>query len=338
MGVRMPTPPPPAPAATRLIIRAIRDEDARLVQQHPLLGKDDLVALGLWAAAWVGIAAMVAGALGPGLPLPLAAIGVALCLSTLHELEHDLIHELYWADRPWLGHLVLFSIWIAKGSLDPWSRGRIHRWHHQVSGQDDDIEERLIGLGLPWGPRRLLLSLIPAASGLVVPDIRRAVLARVALGAPRADLRAPRGWAIVQGITALMLGLPLCALIAWLVGAPWAPALLWLYVIPNMMRHTAIVVMSSNSHYTGIPRSELALQNQILDHWAFWPLQALCWNFGATHVLHHFVVKQPFWRRTLAFRRLRPTLVANGMPHHDLGSFARANQRGPALTTGRPSA
>lgn len=331
----MSLPPLPSPAATRLIIRAIRDEDARLVEQHPLLGRDDLVALGLWAGAWVGIAAMVVAALGAGLPMPVAAVGVALCLSTLHELEHDLIHELYWADRPWLGHLVLFTIWIAKGSLDPWSRGRLHRWHHQVSGQPEDVEERLIGLGLPWGPRRALLSLLPAASALVVPEIVRDVRARAAQGGQRPDTRAPRWWGIVKAINALLLGAPLWVGLAWLLEVPAALPLLWLYVVPNLMRHTAIVVMSSNSHYTGIPRSELALQNQILDHWIFWPLQALCWNFGATHVLHHFVVKQPFWRRTLAFRRLRPTLVANGMPHNDLGSFARANQRGAALPSGR---
>lgn len=330
----MQLPPLPAPAATRHIIRAIRDEDARLLAAWPLLGRDDLVAFGFWVLSFVGIAVAALLFLQLGLPWPLAVVAVAFCTATLHELEHDLIHELYFDDRPALRQLVLFSIWLGKGSLDPWSRGRIHRFHHAVSGQDEDVEERLIGLGLPWGWRRALVTLSPVGSALLVPEIIRAVRARAAEGGPRLDISAPVWWPIMRAANVAIFGLPALLLILALAGQGWAWSVIVLWVLPNMLRHSAIVLMSSNSHYMGIPRSELALQNQILDHWVFWPAQLFCWNFGATHVLHHFVVKQPFWRRTLAFRRLRPTLVANGMPTNDLWTFARANYRGTASPAG----
>jgi hypothetical protein len=112
----------------------------------------------------------------------------------------------------------------------------------------------------------------------------------------------------------------------WLAGAGWAAPLLVLWVLPNTLRHAAIVTMSSSSHYTDIERGQLVQQNQILDHPVLWLLQLFCWNFGATHVLHHFVVQQPFWRRTLVFGTVRATLVEHGVRANDLGSFGRANR------------
>ena len=44
-------------------------------------------------------------------------------------------------------HAMFFVIWFAKLSLNPWYRRRIHLKHHLLSGQQTDIEERLIGLG-----------------------------------------------------------------------------------------------------------------------------------------------------------------------------------------------
>ena len=59
----------------------------------------------------------------------------------------------------------------------------------------------------------------------------------------------------------------------------------------------------------------------------FWPLQVFCWNFGATHVLHHFLVRQTFWRRTLIFKDVRQELIDNGVHCNDFGTFVRANRR-----------
>ena len=127
------------------------------------------------------------------LSTPWTVLGVALGLSVLHELEHDLIHDLY-LPQPVIRLGVLTTIWLAKASIDPWTRGDWHRWHHAVSGQAEDIEERLIGLGLPWGPLRALITVLPAAAILLRPSIRQAFWHRAKEGGRRPRWTSPRGW------------------------------------------------------------------------------------------------------------------------------------------------
>ncbi|MFP6686166.1 MAG: hypothetical protein VB934_15725, partial [Polyangiaceae bacterium] len=161
-----------SPEITRRIRTAIREADTRLVVKHPWLGRDDMVAIGFFVAA-LGLACGSALAWTYGLlPAPLTVCLIAFSISAFHELEHDLIHDLY-LRQPLVRLVILTTIWFAKASLDPWSRGRLHRWHHAVSGQTEDIEERLIGLGLPWGPFRLLITFVAPASLLLGPAIAR---------------------------------------------------------------------------------------------------------------------------------------------------------------------
>ena len=311
---------------TRQVVDALREVDARLVASHPWLGRDDLVAAGLFVAATGLIAACVVGWTAGVLATPWTILGIMLATSVLHEMEHDLIHDLYLA-HPVVRVPVLTTIWFVKASIDPWTRGRWHRWHHKVSGQEEDIEERLIGLGLPWGPFRVLITCYPPASIVLKPGLTRAVLRRVAEGAKNPQLLGPKRWLALHGVTGLLSVLPLVAIYGLVVGAAWAWPLLVLWVLPNTIRHGAIAFMSSNSHYTHIQRGVVVQQNQILDHPVFWPLQVLCWNFGATHVVHHFFVRQPFWRRTLIFGEIRQLLVDHGVPANDLQTFRRANRR-----------
>ena len=319
-------PSPAAVSANRRIVTALREADARLLARHPLLGRNDLVSMVFFLGACGTIAALVVGWFSGTVPTVAAIIGLALALSVLHELEHDLIHDLYLA-QPIIRPTVLTVIWMSKASVDPWLRGRWHLWHHRVSGQPEDVEERLIGLGMPWGPYRVLITLLPLASLFIKPSLKRAVVARVAAGGKRPDFRYPRAGWFFQGMTGLFVCLPLIAIGGLVADAAWAWPLLVLWVLPNIIRHTAIVIMSSNSHYTAITRGAVVEQNQIIDHPMFWPLQVFCWNFGATHVLHHFMVRQPFWRRTMVFSAVRQTLIENGVPANDLGTFRRANRR-----------
>ena len=313
------------------INRAILAEEARLRAAHPWLARQDLLGAAVFSASLLWIGAAGAGWLAGGLPWWATVPLIALGLSLLHELEHDLIHDLYFRDRPRAQDAMLAVIFLSKMSLDPWSRRRIHLRHHRVSGQETDIEERLIGLGLPLGPRRLLLTLIPAFSALVVPGIVRALRAdrRRRRTTARAD-RAARlpAWRVGAQLLSLLFALlPLVVFPAAAAGLPWAVALLVLYVGPNTIRHASIAFISSQSHYYGdIPDSAVWYQNQILDHWLLWPLQVFCFNFGATHVLHHYVVRQPFYLRQWVAPRVRSVLLAEGVRRNDLGTAWRANR------------
>ena len=60
-----------------------------------------------------------------------------------------------------LQHVFFLGIWVAKLGANPWFRKKLHLQHHTVSGQDDDAEERLIGLGLPMGMKRMAVTVHP---------------------------------------------------------------------------------------------------------------------------------------------------------------------------------
>ena len=323
--------PHQGPNPIRQILNTLREADAKLIKNHPWLGQDDAMALGLFA---FGVATMLgcgAAWMMGALPAWLTICGIALGMSILHEMEHDMIHDLYLSNRA-TRFMVLITIWVTKASLDPWTRGRWHLWHHAMSGQEEDIEERLIGLGTPWGLKRILVTLLPAGTIVLKPGLSRAIQRYVARGEQDPQLLGPPGWWKVHALTAILASSPFVALGGWLAGASWAWPMAALWVLPNMLRHATIAIMSSNSHYTGIQKGALMKQGQILDHPFFWPLQFFCWNFGATHFLHHFFVRQPFWRRTLIFSEVKQKMVVHGIPRNDLQTFARANRR---MTTTR---
>ena len=311
--------------ATAAIRNAISTADAQLIERHPWLGRDDAVAAAffLGSLAFIGVCAI--GWTAGMLPTLATIVLITIGISVLHEMEHDLIHDLY-LSHPIVRGVVLTTIWFAKASLDPWKRTRLHLWHHKVSGQEEDVEERLIGMGMSWGPVRALVTLFPLMGLIAMPGIERALKARSAQGARHPDLDPPMD-RYRSPLNTVFFLMPIVAAAAWLAGASWAVPVLVLWILPNVLRHTSIVVMSSNSHYVDISRGRLIEQNQILDHWMFWPLQLMCWNFGATHVVHHFYVRQAFWRRTLVFRQVRSVMVENGVHANDLGTFARANRR-----------
>ena len=314
--------------ATRTIIRAIRDADDRVRARYSWFSREhqDSVGMGIFIAAFLYlIVVSLAWATGV-LPTIATILLLAVGLSILHELEHDLIHDIYFPHRPLVQHLMFTGIWWAKMSLNPWSRGRIHRYHHRVSGQLHDIEERLIGLGLPWGPRRLFLSLFPAGSILQARSIARAVRAAVAQGAPRPELDHRVALIPVRIVDGIFVILPFIAIPMAISGSDVATWISVLWVLPNTLRHFSIVVISSNSHYTQIPPGELFPQNQVLNHWSTWPLQLFCFNFGSTHILHHYVVKQPFYIRQSIWPAVAPILRKNGVPFNDLQTFRRANR------------
>jgi fatty acid desaturase len=304
---------------------AIRTADAQLLERHPWLGRDDAVAAAVFLVTVSLTGACIAGWAYGAVPTLLTICLLAILVSVFHEMEHDLIHDLY-LHNPIIRDFVLVTIWVAKASLDPWKRGRLHLWHHAVSGQEEDFEERLIGLGMPWGPLRVLITLVPPASLVLMPSFRRAIQARIKEGGRRPDLRTPEWGVFRPVINGLFFSLPVLGVAGLIVGSAWAWPLMVLWVLPNLLRHASIVIMSSNSHYMDIERGVLVDQNQILDHWIFWPLQVFCWNFGATHVVHHFFVRQPFWRRTLVFSEVRQVMVDQGVRANDFGSFSRANR------------
>lgn len=56
------------------------------------------------------------------------------------------------------------------------------------------------------------------------------------------------------------------------------------------------------------------------------PFHALCFNFGETHAIHHFLVRDPFYLRELIKHDCQKVLRDNGVRFNDFGTFQRANR------------
>lgn len=321
----------------------IRAESLALRQRHPWLRHQDWIGLGIFLTA-------VAGTLGSGWLYLNGTISAWWCIplvafftAFLHELEHDLLHWLYFKRRKPVHHLMLLVGWMLRpGTINPWIRRHLHFRHHKVSGTEADLEERGIGNGQAYGALRFWLMADTFTANLfqawrhAPPGKRiRALLRITAANAPFAVLTALLGYGFLafHAVSALAetLGLE----------APWSPStqafwagvqpLIVALIAPFYLRSFCLNFISSNMHYYGGVNS-LLQQTQVLNAWFLMPFQLFCCNFGSTHGIHHFVVGEPFYIRQMTARTAHRLMRAQGVRFNDLGTFRRAN-RYPAFAT-----
>jgi hypothetical protein len=96
----------------------------------------------------------------------------AFWLSILHEIEHDLIHSMYYRNNRVMHNAMMFGVWFFRPStINPWVRRRLHLHHHQVSGTDSDLEERAITNGEGWGAHRTV-ALLDSILGMYTKPMR----------------------------------------------------------------------------------------------------------------------------------------------------------------------
>lgn len=98
-------------------------------------------------------------------------------------------------------------------------------------------------------------------------------------------------------------------------------------VAPNIIRQFCLFFISSNIHYFGdvMPRNPLQ-QTQVMNRWWLWPFQLFCFNFGSTHCIHHFVVKDPFYLRQMTAPFAHKVLADAGVRFNDFGTYKRSNR------------
>jgi hypothetical protein len=314
--------------------------DRELRARHPWLNRQNTIGAAIMAVALSGmLACAIAYARGamPGwLVIPLVAIFASLT----HELEHDLIHTLYFRKRPWARHLMLALAWIARPStINPWIRIELHLRHHKLSGTPQDIEERAITNGVSWGRARLLM-LADAPCSVLIRFFRAPKGARARVLWRSALAYFPLGW-IHWGLWWCFLIYTAGNAVASLFGVtiawpqaiqhaqPWLDFLIVVWIAPNVLRSFCLHTVSSNMHYYGdVEPGNLMQQTQVLKPWWLWPLQLFCFNFGATHAIHHFVVPQPFYVRQWIARRAYPVMREMGVRFNDTASIGRANRWG----------
>lgn len=357
--MNQPDPSPELPAAQmtdaqriarikQVVLQASED----LRRRYPVLKHQDAIGATIMAVSLLGM-------IGSGTLYVLGMIPWWVCVpvtaifaSFIHELEHDLIHLMYFRKTPWANSLMLSLGWLARAStVNPFVRRKLHLHHHKFSGTESDLEERGITNGEPWSVRRLLMTGDNMLAVYLRPlTMIRAVKAYIRAQKP-ATAAAAKVLAREQRLSYFPLGIlyytlfhtwvvtHAVLLISPLVGVPVSlpaslrPALAMLdvfavvYMLPSLLRTFCLHFISSNMHYYGDVETNNPLQQtQVFNAWWLAPLHLFCFNFGSTHAIHHFVVKETFYVRQLTARRAHAVMREMGVRFNDFGTFRRANR------------
>jgi rubredoxin/fatty acid desaturase len=322
---------------TITIKHAIVDAGREARSLFPFLQYQDMLGASIMAVAIGGMIASGAlwhaGLLSAWLSIPLSAFFASL----MHEIEHDLIHSLYFRHNRIVHNIMMALCWLTRPlTINPWVRRHLHLHHHKHSGTQVDIEERAITNGENFNARRVVMMFDGMASIVLRAwnspaklrnfMIKRGLLAYFPLG-----LAAWLCWyAFVIGHIARtamqLLNLPPLP-VSTLNALHIVDVITVVLLAPNLLRSFSINLISSNMHYYGdIEAGNVVQQTQFLMPWWLLPFQAFCFNFGGTHAIHHFVVGQPFYLRQIVAGKVRPLMRAQGVRYNDTQSLMRANR------------
>lgn len=285
----------------RKICDEIRKAEVELKEKYPILKQQDTLGMLIFMVSLAMLIFTItfyyqASQWFPNMSYSTSTIIVmisyAFWTSMLHELEHDLIHNLYFKSHRWIQDVMFFFIWISKLHGNPWFRRDLHLKHHIISGQTNDAEERLIGLGLPLGWKRMAVTIHPVGGTIVTMDIAKdceflnvkkmnqtsapvvaIFVALFKLFSVYVFLQAAVATYDAETAHVMLSRYPRLWSFAWDMNM--------IIVIPNILRQSSLQLMSNITHYYGdIPEKSVYYQNQILDHWMCVPFQLLCCNFG----------------------------------------------------------
>ncbi|MBU6958577.1 fatty acid desaturase [Pseudomonas sp. CVAP len=310
-----------------------------LRKRYPILDHQDALGVGILAFALAGMIGSAALYMTGHMAWWACLLLNAFFASLTHELEHDLIHSMYFRKQRLPHNLMMGLVWLARPStINPWIRRHLHLNHHKVSGSETDMEERAITNGEPWGIARLLM-----VGDNVMSAFIRMLRARTwahKFSIIKRTLKVYAPLALVHwGAWYLFLGFHAANGIAYLLGTSVEWSVITLSVMqvidiaavviigPNVLRTFCLHFVSSNMHYYGdIEPGNVLQQTQVLNPWWMWPLQAFCFNFGSSHGIHHFVVKEPFYIRQLTVPVAHKVMREMGVRFNDFGTFGRANR------------
>lgn len=310
-----------------------------LRQRYPILNHQDALGVGILAFALAGMMGSAALYMSGHMAWWACLLLNAFFASLTHELEHDLIHSMYFRKQRVPHNLMMGLVWLARPStINPWIRRHLHLNHHKVSGSETDMEERAITNGEPWGIARLLMVGDNVMSAFI--RMLRAKTWAHKFSIIKRTLKVYAPLALVHwGAWYLFLGFHAANGIAYLLGTSveWSATTLSVMQVidiaavviigPNVLRTFCLHFVSSNMHYYGdIEPGNVIQQTQVLNPWWMWPLQAFCFNFGSSHGIHHFVVKEPFYIRQLTVPVAHKVMREMGVRFNDFGTFGRANR------------
>ena len=310
-----------------------------LRERYPILQHQDALGAGILAFALAGMIGSAALYITGHMAWWICLLLNAFFASLTHELEHDLIHSMYFRKQRVPHNLMMGLVWLARPStINPWIRRHLHLNHHKVSGTETDMEERAITNGEPWGFARLLMVGDNVMSAFIRMLRARTWVHKINIIKRTLKVYAPLA-PVHWGAWYVFLGFHAANGVAYLMGSPieWSATTLSVMQVidiaavviigPNVLRTFCLHFISSNMHYYGdIEAGNVLQQCQVLNPWWLWPLQAFCFNFGSSHGIHHFVVKEPFYIRQMTVPVAHKVMREMGVRFNDFGTFGRANR------------
>lgn len=337
---------------TAHIKQVVTQAGVELRERHPWLRHQDLIGVAIMVFAVAGMLGSAVlyyqGVMAWWLCIPL----VAFFASLTHELEHDLIHLMYFRDKRWANNLMMAIGWLTRPStVSPFVRRRLHLHHHKHSGTESDLEERGITNGERWGLRRLLMTGDNMLAIYLRPlKMRKMVREYIKAQKPqsKAEVRAlvreqmtsyiPLGYVHYTlwhafllfhavNLVSTGLGMPITWPEMLISGMSLVNFLAVVWLAPNALRTFCLHFVSSNMHYYGdVEDGNIMQQTQVLNRWWMTPFHLFCFNFGSTHAIHHFVVKEPFYIRQWTAPTAHKVMRDMGVRFNDVANMRRANR------------
>jgi fatty acid desaturase len=322
------------------IVLAIKAEEARLRSKYAFLNAQNsmgLLILFLSLSGMIGCAVLYYHTL---IPAWLCIILVTIFASISHELEHDLIHKLYFRHNPLMHNIMMTVVWLMRpNTINPWHRRKIHLLHHKTSGTQQDLEERLVGNGIANN----LVRFIVIFDGLLGLILQRKLLKREVktfnfltvfnAGFPLAILYFTLSYIFIlfHGFYYLLPNDVVYP--QWLLfNMQWIDFLVVIIIAPNFFRSACLNFVTSYLHYYG-GVTNVIQQTQVFKGWFMWPFNLFCFNFAGTHAIHHIVVPQPFYLRQMVAKSAHKAMKENGVRFNDFSTFTQANKYRALLIT-----
>ncbi|QMV70686.1 fatty acid desaturase [Sphingobacterium paramultivorum] len=333
------------------IRREINLSYQQLKGMYPILKSQNSIGMAIFALATLGIVVVSIAWSRALVPAWLMIVSNAFFMGVLHEIEHDLIHWLYFKRQKVVHHFMLFSVWILRPlTVNPWIRRTLHHHHHKFSGTLHDVEERSVTNGEQWSIKRLVTTADVVLGGLfrlhrmfndMDKEVKKGnlkletssklkrimflsivpvtIFAHVILYFFFADLLFD--WLrVVFGVN---LSFP-HYVDNMLISLHW---IIYVILLPNLLRQFCLHFITSNMHYFGdVEAGNVIEQTQVLTVWWTFPMQLFCFFFGWTHSIHHFVVNETFYVRHIGRKKAQEILRKYGVRFNDLGTFRRANR------------
>jgi fatty acid desaturase len=336
---------------TKIIRKEVQLASKAIRAKYPILQHQNAIGFFIFSFSIIMIVLSAVLYLQGKIGVVLVVLSVAFWTSLLHELEHDLIHYMYFKKNKFMHNLMMLGVWIFRPmTINPWFRRVLHFHHHRTSGTKTDVEERGVTNGEKWGFKRFITTADILLGGVlrgyyvrkdIIEAVKNGELSREqALEFKKIKMYGMMPFTMalyfvwyfflahyaVQFISDIFkLGYQSPAIIE--AQFTWINPLVAILIFPNLFRMFSLHFITSNMHYYGdVELGNVMQQTQVLNKWYFLPFQLFCFNFGSTHAIHHFVVNETFYVRQLTASKAHKVMQEQGVRFNDVASIKRANR------------